>query len=59
MERGQTIFNYSGYILRCDDNESGSKGFLGYNPEINGAAPSVWLQAVFRRWFRRYHLNVA
>ena len=59
MERTPTILYYSGYILRCDDNESGSKGFLGYNPEINGAAPSVWLRAVFRRVLRRYYLNVA
>jgi len=59
MEREQNILNYSGYILRRDGNESGSKGLLGCIPEINGAAPSVWLQAVFRRWFRRYYLNVA
>ncbi len=49
MERGQNISNYSGYILRCDGCETASKVLLGCIPEINGAAPSVWLQAVFRR----------
>ncbi len=59
MERTPTILYYSGSILRCDGRETASKCLLGCIPEINGASLSVWLQAVFRRWFRRYYLNFA
>lgn len=59
MERGQAILNYSGYILRRGGSETASKCLSWCIPEINAAAPSVWLQAVFRRVLRRYYLNVA